>query len=157
MHEPKEEEMTERHQPTTKARMVCGLTQSSAGDALLRAAIAHCREHDFELVAVWIVDPTAFQSPNAVAGGPGAWGLVGAWSDTLERARAEGLVAGTVFRFGEPTRILEEERQAFGAEMAFRPPTSRSDAARYAVGARTAARRTSARSRTSPRPGAVAV
>jgi hypothetical protein len=157
MHEPKEEEMPERHQPKTKARMVCGLTQSSAGDALLRAAIAHCREHDFELVAVWIVDPTAFQSPNAVAGGPGAWGLVGAWSGTLERARAEGLVAGTVFRFGEPTRILEEERQAFGAEMAFRPPTSRSDAARYAVGARTAARRTSARSRTSPRPGAVAV
>ncbi len=111
--------MTERHQPTTKARMVCGLTQSSAGDALLRAAIAHCREHDFELVAVWIVDPTAFQSPNAVAGGPGAWSLVGAWSDTLERARAEGLVAGTVFRFGEPTRILEEERQAFGAEAVF--------------------------------------
>jgi hypothetical protein len=111
--------MTALHHPATRPRIVCGLTPSTAGDALLRAAISHCREHDFELVVVWIVDPAAFRSPITVAGGPGAWGLVGAWSGTLELARREGLVASTVFRFGDPARVLEEEREAFGAEMVF--------------------------------------
>jgi hypothetical protein len=111
--------MTAQHQPTTKPRIVCGLTPSSAGHELLRAALAHCREHDFQLVAVWVLDPAAFLSPTAVAGGVGQWGLVGAWSGTLELARREGLVAGTVFRFGEPARVLEEERKTSGAEMVF--------------------------------------
>jgi hypothetical protein len=111
--------MTAHNQPKTKARIVCGLTPSSAGDALLRAAVAHCREHDSELVVVWIVDPAAFRSPLALAGGLGAWSLVGAWSGTLELARREGLVASTVFRFGEPNRVLQEERRAFGAEKVF--------------------------------------
>jgi hypothetical protein len=111
--------MTVRQQPKTKARIVCGLNGSSSGDALLRAAIAHCREHDLELVVVWIVDPAAFQTAIAPAGGLGSWSLVGAWSGTLELARREGLVASTVFRFGEPNRVLEEEREAFGAEKVF--------------------------------------
>jgi hypothetical protein len=106
-------------QQQTKTRIVCGLAQSSAGDALLRAAIAQCREHDFELVVVWIVDPAAFRTAIDQAGGLGTWGLVGAWSGALEEARREGLVASTVFRFGEPDRVLEEERQAFGAEKVF--------------------------------------
>jgi hypothetical protein len=118
-HARREKKMTAPHQPTTKPRIVCGLTPSSASDALLRAAVAHCREHGFQLVTVWIVDPASFRSPMAVAGGLGVWGLVGAWSGTLERARREGLVADTVFRVGEPTRVLEEERKASGAEMVF--------------------------------------
>jgi hypothetical protein len=118
-HTPKEEKMTAQHHPTTKPRIVCGLTPSNAGEALLRAALAHCREHDFQLVAVWIVDPAAFRSPMVVGGGIGQWGLVGAWSGTLELARREGLVASTVFRFGEPTQILEEERKTFAAETVF--------------------------------------
>jgi hypothetical protein len=111
--------MSTLRQTRTRPRIVCALTPSSASDTLLRAALAHCREHDFQLVVVWIIDPTAFGSPNAVTGGPGAWSPVGAWSDTLERARDEGLVAGTLFRFGEPTLVLEEERKALGAEMVF--------------------------------------
>src|SRR5262245_9840824 len=106
--------MTALQEPKTKVRIVCGLTQSTAGDVLLRAAIAHCSEHDFELVVVWIVDPAAFRTPIDHAGGLGTWSLVSAWSGALEDARREGLVACTVFRFGEATRVLEEERKAFG-------------------------------------------
>jgi hypothetical protein len=111
--------MTARHQPKKKPRIVCGLTPSSLDDALLQAAVSHCRAHDFQLVVVWVIDPAAFRSPIAVAGGPGVWGLVGAWSDTLERARREGVVASTVFRVGDPSRVLEEERKEAGASIVF--------------------------------------
>lgn len=112
--------MTAPHRSTEKPRIVCEMNASAGAEALLQGAISHCRERNAELVVVWVLDPVLFQSPfPGVTGAPGTWGFVGARSRTLELARSEGIVASTVFRTGERSRVLEEEREAFGAEKIF--------------------------------------
>lgn len=108
------------HVLTEKPRILCEMNASAGAEALLPAAISYCREHNAELVVVWVLDPVQFQSPfPGATGGLGTWGLVGARSRMLELARSEGIVASTVFRTGERSRLLEQERQAFQAEKIF--------------------------------------
>lgn len=112
--------MTATHRSTERPRIVCEMNASAGAEALLQEVISYCREHSAELVVVWVLDPVLFQSPfQGATGAPGTWGLVGARSRMLELARSEGIVVGTVFRTGEPSRVLEEERVAFGAEKIF--------------------------------------
>ena len=112
--------MTAPHRSTEKPTIVCEMNASAVAEVLLQAAISYCRERDAELVVVWVLDPVSFRSPfPGVTGAPGTWGLVGARSRMLELARSEGIVANTVFRTGERSRVLEEERQAFRAERIF--------------------------------------
>jgi hypothetical protein len=112
--------MTATHCSTEKPIIVCEMNASAGAEALLEAAISYCRDRNAELVVVWVLDPVLFQSPfPGSTGGPGAWGLVGARSRMLELARSEGIVASTVFRTGEQSRVLEEERRAFRAEKIF--------------------------------------
>lgn len=112
--------MSATHHSTERPRIVCEMNASAGAEALLRAAISYCRERDAQLVVVWILDPVLFQSSlPGVTGAPGMWGLVGARSRMIELARSEGVVASTVFRIGEGSRVLEEERVAFGAAKIF--------------------------------------
>lgn len=108
-----------QHQHTVgKRRIVCEMNASAESRVVVEAAIAHCREHDAEVVVVWVVNPIELRSP-AAAGMPGTWGLIGAHGLMVERLRDEGIVIGTSFRIGDPSRVLEEERVAFGAERIF--------------------------------------
>jgi len=112
--------MSVTHRSTEKPRIVCEMNASAGADAILQAATSYCRERNAELVVVWVLDPVLFQSSvPGVTGAPGVWGLVGARSRMLELARSEGIVASTVFRTGERSRVLEEERKACGAEKIF--------------------------------------
>lgn len=112
--------MTATNRSTKKPIIVCEMNASAGAEALLQAAISYCRERNAELVVVWVLHPVLFQSPfPGAVGAPGTWGLAGARSRMLELARSEGIVASTVFRIGERSRVLEEEREAFGAEKIF--------------------------------------
>ena len=112
--------MTATQHSTRKPIIVCEMNASCGAEALLQAAISYCRGRNAELVVVWVLDPVLFQSPfPGVTGAPGMWGLVGARSRMLELARSEGIVAATVFRTGERNRVLEQERDAVGAERIF--------------------------------------
>ncbi len=112
--------MSEHTHSSGKTRIVCEMNASSASMAVVEAAVSYCRERDAELVVVWVVDPIPFRSQvpagSAVAG---TWGLVGARGLMLERLRKERIVVGSTLRIGNASRVLEEERDRFGADEIF--------------------------------------
>lgn len=108
------------HSSSSKRRIVCEMNASSASMPVVEAAIAHCREQDAELVVVFVVDPITFRSQApAAAATAGTWGLVGARGMMLDRLREDGVVVGSTFRVGSADRVLEEERDRFGADEIF--------------------------------------
>lgn len=112
--------MSERTRTSGKLRIVCEMNPSSASMAVVEAAISHCRERDAELVVVWVVDPITFRSQVPAASAvAGTWGLVGAHGLMLHRLREEGIVVGSSFGIGNASRVLEEERDRFGADEIF--------------------------------------
>lgn len=104
-----------------RPRVVCHVDASSTAAAVMKAAGAYCRRRNAELIVVRVLEPSSFHpSPLPVsAGGTGIWGISGAAAAALELARREGITARAVVRFGDPGRVLEEERRTVGAERVF--------------------------------------
>ena len=104
-----------------RPRVVCQVDASSTAAAVVEEAGAYCRQRDAELVLVWVLEPSSFRPdlPLSVAEA-GIWGLVGA---VASRTRAcspgrhprRGRSSGSA----TPSRVLEEERRAAGAERVF--------------------------------------
>ncbi len=107
-------------QLTEKPRVVAELNASAGAAEIVRTAISYCHEHDAELVIVWVVDPDRFGTTR-----PGGTGAIGTWAPVsapelaLRLVRGTGVAARAVVRFGERSRVLEEERRALGAERVF--------------------------------------
>jgi hypothetical protein len=107
-------------QSREKPRVVAEMNASAGAAEIVRTAISYCQEHDAELVIVWVIDPDLFGSTRpGETGAIGTWGPLSAPELALRLARGTGVAARAVVRIGERSRVLEEERQALGAEKVF--------------------------------------
>jgi hypothetical protein len=137
--------------------VVCELDASSRAEEALQDAIAHCQEHDAELVLIWVLEPRVFDSPfPGSAGAVGAWGLPHVLHAAVDRARAQGITASSAVRIGNHDVVLRQAGEALDAVVTYRVdgsrsakrqptrPTRRAVSAADGLGARTGSRPRSA-------------
>ena len=95
----KEQIMSTKKLSVEQRRVVCQVDASSTAAAVVKEAGAYCRQHDAELVLVWVLEPSSFHPAMPFpAGATGIWGVAGAAAVALELARREGITARTVVR-----------------------------------------------------------